>query len=231
MRRLTSIAAAIGAVFAVGSAQALVIQIDDFNTPFSSVFDTVGGDLVAASAANAVGAGNLATARTISNLVTTAATSNLSGGLSAIGTGPSPNFFPAALNVSNASGINSINQVDWTLPASVIPAGPASFSFSVVFADNGAAGNTTLSFTIGATPLTTILIPNTLVATDYSFALSAVQTALLAAGGLLNMTVTGSNSYDISFDTISLVIPEPTSLALVGLALLGAGVVSRRRKA
>ena len=101
----------------------------------------------------------------------------------------------------------------------------------MVAADNGAAGTTQLSFTMGSTALTTIFIPNTLLQTDYSFALSAAQTALLSAGGMLDMTITGSNSYDISFDTLSLVIPEPTSLALVGLALLGAGVVSRRRKA
>lgn len=231
MRRLASIAAAISAVFAVGSAQALVIQIDDFNSPFSSVFDTAGGDLVAASSSNAVGGGNLATNRAISNLVTTAATVNATGTLSSIGTGPSPNFFPAALNVANAPGVNSINTVNWTLPASVIPAGPVSFLFSVVFADNGVAGVTQLDFMMGATALTTIFIPNTALPTDYSFALSAAETALIAAGGMLNMTITGSNSYDISFDTIGLVIPEPASLALVGLALLGAGVVSRRRKA
>ena len=229
MRRLASIAAAISAVFAVSSAQALVIQIDDFNTPFRVVFDPVSGG-GGASGTDPVGAGNLATLRTISNEITTASVVN-GGGLSSIGTGPSPNFFPAALNVSNASGINSINRVSWTLPVSVIPTGPASFSFSVVFADNGSSGNTQLSFAMGMTPLTTIFIPNTLVATDYSFALSAAQTALLSAGGMLDMTITGSNSYDISFDTLSLVIPEPTSLALVGLALLGAGVVSRRRKA
>jgi hypothetical protein len=41
----------------------------------------------------------------------------------------------------------------------------------------------------------------------------------------------GSNEWDLSLDSFGVTIPEPTSIALVGLALLGAGVASRRRQA
>ena len=45
------------------------------------------------------------------------------------------------------------------------------------------------------------------------------------------MTFVGDLGWDISIDEIGFIIPEPTSLALAGLALLGAGLASRRRKA
>jgi hypothetical protein len=53
----------------------------------------------------------------------------------------------------------------------------------------------------------------------------------LNAGGTLTMTVDGDNGWDLSLDSFGLTLPEPTSLGLVGLALLGAGVASRRRQA
>jgi hypothetical protein len=60
---------------------------------------------------------------------------------------------------------------------------------------------------------------------------NAVQQAALNAGGTLTMIVDGGNGWDLSLDSFGFSIPEPTSLALVGLALLGAGVASRRRQA
>jgi hypothetical protein len=53
------------------------------------------------------------------------------------------------------------------------------------------------------------------------FSLSDVATFVVAtAGGAFQ----GSS-------TVTVTVPEPTSIALVGLALLGVGVISRRRKA
>jgi uncharacterized protein YaaW (UPF0174 family) len=64
-----------------------------------------------------------------------------------------------------------------------------------------------------------------------SFAVSAATQNLMALGGNLELVLNGSNEWDLSLDSFGVTIPEPTSIALVGLALLGAGVASRRRQA
>jgi hypothetical protein len=53
----------------------------------------------------------------------------------------------------------------------------------------------------------------------------------LLAGGTLTATFSGLPAYDITIDNFGLALPEPTSLALVGLALVGAGIATRRRGA
>ena len=41
---------------------------------------------------------------------------------------------------------------------------------------------------------------------------------------------TGADGWDFAIDSVLFATPEPTSIALVGLALIGVGVVARRRK-
>ncbi len=70
-----------------------------------------------------------------------------------------------------------------------------------------------------------------MVGTPLTWALNASQaSSLLTAGKVLKLTIDGGNNWDFSGDNLTLTVPEPATLALVGLALLGAGVVSRRRK-
>jgi hypothetical protein len=45
------------------------------------------------------------------------------------------------------------------------------------------------------------------------------------------MTLSGGDAWNLVLDSFSITVPEPTSLALVGLALLGAGFAASRRKA
>jgi len=231
--RLSPLLAALGATFALGSAQAVVVTIDNFNSPFSRAFSTGTGNT--ASATTAV-TGGLATGRTITNTITTAAVANPTGTLSSIAVGPSPNFFANALNVANANGIQSTNTIEWTLDpvataAALATSAPVSLFFDVIASDNGfPASNTILQFTLNGNPLQTFGIPNSGPA-QYSFLLSMANRAALSAGGALRVSITGAPGYDFSLDTFGLDLPEPTSVALVGLALLGAGVASRRRKA
>ena len=61
--------------------------------------------------------------------------------------------------------------------------------------------------------------------------LSAAEQLNLSNGGILTLRFVGEAGWDMAIDSFGFQIPEPTSLALVGLALLGAGVATRRRKA
>jgi hypothetical protein len=93
------------------------------------------------------------------------------------------------------------------------------------FIDGTNGGAETTGLTCAASPLVTSnggCSVSTLVSgIGSTFSLSDVATFVVAAAG---DTFQGSS-------TVSVTVPEPTSLTLVGLALLGGGVISRRRKA
>jgi len=220
MSRISVLVAALAAAFAVGNASAVVVLVDDFNAPDLTLFDTVGADAVAAVA-------NQNPVRTVSHELLTA-TNN--GGLQSsvlIGS----NAFPVGvLQMSNANSIDSQVKVSWSLVAGSVPTNlPVFFFFDIVESD---AVQKTISFSLdgGATTFANYSVG---AATNQPllFGVNAAQQAALNAGGTLTMIVDGGNGWDLSLDSFGFSIPEPTSLALAGLALLGAGVASRRRQA
>jgi hypothetical protein len=246
MRKILSLAAAVASVFAIGAAQAGVILIDDFNspTPAQKAFDPTGGDATPGLAGPLAITGNplplLATTRTLSNLIATAGVDNsvtgANGTLSSIVAGGSPNFPLNTLNINNGTGIDSNNKVIWTInappPGSL--SGPVSLFFQVLFSNVGIPGaNNFFSFDINGTPISTVASVGNVSNVGLTFALSAADVALFAAPGTktLTMSITGDAGYDLTLDSFGLQVPEPTSLALVGLALFGVGVVVSRRKA
>jgi PEP-CTERM motif len=240
MRKFTALAAAAVAAFAVGSAQATVILIDDFNSPDVFLADQAGGG--ASTTSGAVSPVNpLVTSRALSHELL-AGTNTAGGAGSAVNIG-SVSFPPGSLDIANAGGRDSEVKVSWTLGAGLLSTpGAASFAFKLLQTDSNAT-DVGLSFKQGATTTNFgnfNLTPNVCSVTgcpaltasvDQFFALSAADKALVNGGGELILTINGQTGWDLQIDSFGFQVPEPTSLALVGLAMLGAGVASRRRKA
>jgi hypothetical protein len=231
MRKLLKIAAAISTVFALGAAQAAsFVLVDDFNGPDMLVFDTTtasGGGVTVGPVGPVNTGGAIPLSRTVTHELLagpngpTGSSSNVEIGSTAFPTG--------SLNVNNATGRDSQVTIAWTLPSNFITdPGATSFLFNVILSD---ANTTTAQLFIGATSLGSFLIPGNSANLPLAFAITAANKGLINAGGILKMVLDGEDGWDMAMDSFGFQIPEPTSLALVGLALLGAGVVTRRRKA
>ena len=239
MRKLLPLVAGVGLAFSVLSANAIVILVDDFNVP------DFGGGGAASSAsaidntANAVSV--LVDSRSLSN-PNLAATRSFSVDCTSIGdpgtdcvTG-SVGGVTGRLRVSAGNSNNGTGTVVWTLPSFTLPP-PASLFFDVVFSAQGvpiAPNTVTFNFDgVGTNDFT--LTNNTALInvsnTGLGFALTNTQAGFLAGGGTLSMVLTGNAGWNLTLDQFSINVPEPTSIALVGLALVGLGVASSRRKA
>jgi hypothetical protein len=233
MFKLKTLAAAAALAAMAGASQAVVLVVDDFNSPpaFQQVFDPQGGDLVAATGPTiATSPGNVATDRTMTHLMIVPAGANPNGVFSSMFVGT--NSIPAgALAMNNGSTVDSTATVSWTLSPIPALAGPVSLFFRVVQSNQGAGGElNVMDFALNGNPLALVSVGNA-ANLDVYFPLNQTQTDALKLGGNLTMTVNGGEDWDLSLDSFGLSIPEPASLALAGLALIGAGVASRRRKA
>ncbi len=211
-KTLLALAAAFAAVGAQAATVTTVQEIDGFASPGVSIAGT-------GTSTDAV--------RSVS-VTATANTSSLDiGATSSNG---------SALEVSNRVGQDSTVNLTWTLGALTLPGDALNvgFFFKVLESD----GNpTSLAFTLNGNALASFAIPGNTSNKDLSFGLSAAELASLSAGGTLGLQLDGASGWDFSLDTFGVSfeqnvttpsVPEPGSLALVGLAL--AGIAAARRK-
>ena len=137
-----------------------------------------------------------------------------------------------ALEVNNGVLRDAQVKVLWTLPVGLVPTflvgGQAEFYLDLLSSDSNPVSVTMLFNNIQVSP--TFNVPPNTFNTVLVFSIPVVQQNAMNAGGTLELRLDGSNGWDFLLDSIGIQVPEPTSIALVGLALLGAGVLSRRRK-
>jgi PEP-CTERM motif len=222
MRRFSAISAVVAGLLSATSAQALLVTIDDFNTP-----DMLVADQIAAGATTALSPGGVPNGRELSHELLSGI-NDLAGSGSKVTIG-SQTFPVGQLEVANASGRDSQVKVSWTLASGLMPTtaiAPAWIAFTVTQSD----GNpTSLELLVNGTSEGMFAIPgNTINDTKY-FALSALAQNTLAGGGQLMLVLDGATGWDMTVDSVGIQVPEPTSVALVGLALVAAGAASRRK--
>ncbi len=221
MRRNTVFTAGVLGILAASSAHSALILIDNFDSPDMVVIDQAGGG---ATVANSPGL--LPNGRVVSHELL-AGINDLAGSGAKVTIGGAT-FPVGSLEVANAGGRDSEVKLSWSIAAGLVPTtavSPALMAVTVVASD----GNpTSLELLVNGISQGNFFIPgNTFNDTNY-FALSAAAQNALAGGGTMMLVVNGETGWDVTVDSFGIEVPEPSSVALVGLALLAGGIASRR---
>ena len=259
MRKLLPLAVALSATFAMTGAHADVILIDSFNGPYAPPTEQYIQENTAASVGtylssstfnpSLTGGGDMsyATSRTLAvdcTVGTGSAVAPCVAGFAGIaqsgGAGPNGNN---NLEFDVRNNMKAATRVTWILPPNPNLVSPSSFFFQIISNTTGSPGNTPTNIDFrfnglsdgNATPGNDFDLINqdfgSVAGVPATFALTPAQVNSLKVGGTLVADLTNPGAgWSIQLDQFGLFTPEPTSLALAGLALVGAGLASRRRK-
>jgi hypothetical protein len=252
MRKILALSAAVASAFAMNVAHSATILIDSFNFPTTGANQFIKADSTGMTATTTVGGlggtaqVNPSSAADGSYAITRDLFVNCISGAGSSGN-PCVNASAASaqglgyLEINTRNNMTASAAVTWTLPPNATLVSPSSYFFQIISNTTGAPGNipTTVDFIFtgtGSNVGNNFNLSNqnfgSVAGVPAAFALGVSDVNALKGGGQLQMLLSSTGTgWSISLDQFALFTPEPTSLALVGLALLGAGVVSRRRKA
>ncbi len=239
MNRIGSWTVLAATALAGANALAGYIPVDGFDGPDMLVYDLLpSGAGVSMTAADPVAGSSGAVYRTVTHTLTAGSNSPRRNPGSKSNVTIGADTYPSgALSVDNASGRNSIVEVDWSLPANFLPSLPVDFSGStslqldLIFDDL----NVAVGFFSGAAPLASKVVspydglsayPPAVVET-LDLALSLEQWNAIAAGtgAPLRMVLSSDQAaWNLTLDSVGFAFDEPP-LARPDLAPLASGDV------